>query len=883
MKGFSGSNCASQVRVVVLRACHSIGRTLMPAERRARRANPPLVFLLACGLSGMWSARVSAQITSVPDTATTQEDRAVEVDVLENDTQVLGNIPNFPLFNIARVTQPADGSVVIDRANGQFRRDTVRYTPRANFSGTDTFTYTALDLGEQEEGSPTTVTITVTPVNDPPDAADDSATTRQGSAVTIAVLSNDKDPEGDPLTIDSVEKPRHGTAAIAGNSVTYTPDPSFSGTDQFEYRATDGTDRSERATVTITVTPNAAPTSRISGGNRTIPDSDRVAGETVHLDGSTSSDSDGTIASYQWFNGQTSIGSGPVIDARLPDGDNTIKLVVTDNEGATGSSTVTVSVVMPPPNFAPTATITGGNRTIPDSDRVAGETVHLDGSSSSDSDGTIASYQWFDAQQTPLGSGPTLDVRLPDGDNVIQLVVTDDDGATGSATATISVASPPPRGTLQDLPDLTPNEHSVAVALDDLCPRLTQQTTLTEEQTNLLTRCNGLSFDSDPARQTQALSEITGQDLNAMKTQTLLLGRDMSVGVIDRMMALRSGAEGLSAAPGLNLLVNGQPVPPEMLQLAADEVMGQTQQDVEAEPFFSDRWGFWMRGNFGSSDKESSIADPGFDADQWGITGGADYRVPEEQAVFGVSLGYGKSDASFNPSGEGGVDTSAWNISVYGGLYPEDGLFYADGFLSYGGSSYDTERRVHYDDSLGTVDVTAKGSTDGTILSAGVSAGHDFLVGQITISPNARLYYLDATVDGFTESGASGLDLAYDKQSFESATASLGVRITGAFNLGWAILLPHVRADAVWEFQDGANTIGAHFANDPFVGTPSPTPNIVVTSEDADDSFLVLAVGLSAQLRYGISAYVEYQTMQGLEFLDVSNLALGMRVQYNFH
>ena len=632
------------------------------------------------------------------------------------------------------------------------------------------------------------MTITVTPVNDPPNAVDDSATTGQDRAVTISVLANDSDPEGDALTIASVNKPNHGTAVIAGNAVTYTPDQGFSGTDRFDYRARDASATSAPATVTVTVTPNVAPTATITGGNRTIPDSDRVAGETVHLDGSASSDPDGTIASYTWFN-----------------------------------------------------------------------------------------------QQQPIGSGPTIDVRLPDGDTVIRLVVTDDDGATGSSTATISVATPPPRTSLQSLPGLTPNQHSVAVALDDLCLRLTQQSTLTEGESDLLARCNGIVFDNDPARQTTAVSELGGQDLNAIKTQTLLLARDLSVGVMDRLMALRSGAQGLSVAPGLglSLTVDGKAVPPEMLKLAADEVVESPTFD-NREPLFSDRWGFWMRGNFGTSKKSDSLADPGFDADQWGISGGADYRSPQEQAMFGLALGYGQSDTSFNPSDEGGLDMSAWNISLYGGVYPEDGFFYADGFLSYGQSSLDSERRIHYVDADGAIDRTAQGSSDGSTLSIGVSAGHDFLVGPVTVSPNARLNYIDATVDGFRESGADGLDLIYEKQDFESATASIGARITGAWNLGWAVLLPHFRADAVWEFSDSANAFGVHFANDPFVGTANPTPPIIVRSEAADQSFLVFAVGMAAQLRYGISAYIEYQTVQGLEFIDVSDVALGMRAQYSF-
>ena len=640
------------------------------------------------------------------------------------------------------------------------------------------------------ESAPATVTITVTPVNDSPDAVNDTATTSQDHAVTIAVLANDTDVEGDALSVTSLTQPAHGTATLAGNAVTYTPNASFSGTDQFTYRARDASGAtSSPATVRVTVTPNIAPTAVIAGGSRTIPDSDRTAGENVHLDGSGSTDPDGTIASYRWFN----------------------------------------------------------------------------------------------AQQTLLGSGATLDVRLPDGDNVIRLVVTDNNGVTGSSTATLAVAAPPPRASLQSLPGLTPNQQSVAVALDDLCLRLNGQSAPTEGESDLLARCNGIVFDSDPAHQTNAVSELSAQDFNAMKTQTLLLAREMSVGVVDRLMALRSGASGLSAAPGLDLVVNGKTVPPEMLKLAADEVVGEpNENDREPGGLLGERWALWMRGTFGSSDKDASSADQGYDADQWGVTGGIDYRSPEQQGVLGLALGYGKSDASFNPSGEGTSDMTAGSISLYGGLYPADGFLYADGFLTYGRSSVDTERRIHYTDAGGTIDRTAQGSTNGSMLSAGVGVGHDFLFGQVTVSPNARLQYLDATVDGFRESGASGLDLAYEKRDFKSATASVGVRITAALNLGWVVLLPQFRGDALWDFQDGTEVFGVRFANDPFAGTANPTPPILVTSETPDQSFMLLAVGLAAQFRYGISGYVEYQRLEGLESINAEALSLGMRIQYSF-
>lgn len=100
-------------------------------------------------------------------------------------------------------------------------------------------------------------------MNRAPVAAADSATTPAGSPVTVAVLANDSDPDGDPLTVSAVTQPTSGTAAInANNTVTYAPKAGFSGTDRFTYTAADGRGGTTTATVTITVSPPAAATKR---------------------------------------------------------------------------------------------------------------------------------------------------------------------------------------------------------------------------------------------------------------------------------------------------------------------------------------------------------------------------------------------------------------------------------------------------------------------------------------------------------------------------------------------------------------------------------------------------------------------------------------------
>jgi subtilisin family serine protease len=183
------------------------------------------------------------------DTATTSEDTAVDVAVLDDDTD-----PDGDTVAVTAVADPPHGSASVT-ADGQ-----VRYVPDANWHGTDAFGYTISDGRGGSSGA--TVTVEVVPVNDPPVAANDGASTTQGAPVTVAVLANDTDVDGGSLAIASVSDPPHGTAAPnADGTITYTPDAGYSGADAFGYAATDGLATSNVATVSVTIAPSPPPPS----------------------------------------------------------------------------------------------------------------------------------------------------------------------------------------------------------------------------------------------------------------------------------------------------------------------------------------------------------------------------------------------------------------------------------------------------------------------------------------------------------------------------------------------------------------------------------------------------------------------------------------------
>jgi len=292
------------------------------------------------------TATVSISVTSVNDppvavndSATTDEDSPVVIPVLANDTDA-----DNDTLAVTIVTQPSHGSASVS-ADG-----TVLYSPDPNFSGSDSFTYSISD-GHGGTAS-AIVTINVNAVNDPPVASDDEAATDEDAAVTIDVLANDTDIEGDALTVAQLTQPAHGIAfAGPGNSVTYSPDPDFHGTDSFTYTASDGAG-TDTATVTVTVNPvNDPPVA--NGQSATTCQDTPVA---IRL---AASDVDGDALTYSIVsapaNGTLS-GDAPDLtytpNANYQGPDS---FTFTANDGQADSNVATVSITVTPVNHAPVA------------------------------------------------------------------------------------------------------------------------------------------------------------------------------------------------------------------------------------------------------------------------------------------------------------------------------------------------------------------------------------------------------------------------------------------------------------------------------------------------------------------------------------------------
>lgn len=183
------------------------------------------------------------------DTYTVDEDITLTVSaadgVLDNDSDVDGDT-----LTVSVVDTPPNGALTLN-GDGSFE-----YTPNADFSGTDTFTYIAND--GTVDSNISTVTITVDPLNDSPVATADnySATedTTLGVPAALGVLENDTDVDSPTLTASIVVPPSSGTLDLeTDGSFNYVPEADFSGDVTFIYEVSDGDGATAQATGTISI------------------------------------------------------------------------------------------------------------------------------------------------------------------------------------------------------------------------------------------------------------------------------------------------------------------------------------------------------------------------------------------------------------------------------------------------------------------------------------------------------------------------------------------------------------------------------------------------------------------------------------------------------
>ncbi|WP_228307888.1 tandem-95 repeat protein [Priestia sp. J2] len=382
--------------------------------------------LVSDGQGGTAVSTVTINVIPVNDPPITSN---VSFTIAEDSTlinQVVAVDPDGNPLTFSLQTAPGNGVAVVN-ADGTFS-----YQPNLNFNGTDQFTVLVSD--GQGGTAVSTVTVTVTPVNDAPTVPNYTFSTQEDSPVVGAVVGTDVD--GNPLSYQLQNGPTNGIAAVNANGTfSYQPNLNFNGTDQFTVLVSDGQGGTAVSTVTINVIPVNDPpiTSNVSF---TIAEDSTLINQVVAVD------PDGNPLTFSL---QTAPGNGVAVvnaDGTFSyqpnlnfNGTDQFTVLVSDGQGGTAVSTVTVTVT--PVNDAPT--VPNYTFSTQEDSPVVGAVV------GTDVDGNPLSYQ--------LQNGPTNGIAAVNADGTFSyqpnlnfngtdqftVLVSDGQGGTAVSTVTINV------------------------------------------------------------------------------------------------------------------------------------------------------------------------------------------------------------------------------------------------------------------------------------------------------------------------------------------------------------------------------------------------------------------------------------------------------------
>ena len=294
---------------------------------------------MASAIATISIAEATLGLNAVDDTATTPYQTPVTINVSSNDTDPDGGITCVSSIQ----SNPSNGFVTISTTGTD-----IIYTPNNGYVGLDSFVYVACD--SSGDTAIATVNITVTAANQAPILSPNYAAIQGYFPVTIRVLADDTDPDGDTLTIVRTHTgPNNGTVTISGNDVIYQANSGYVGTDLFYYEVSDGSGNlvSERVDIDVQSSGNTSP---VIGS---IPDITASATGTTTTDiGGFLTDADGdtvfvavadalsgnitfTGTVLQYTPKASEVGSG---------GTDTIYLTVSDGQGGIADSVVNVNI-----------------------------------------------------------------------------------------------------------------------------------------------------------------------------------------------------------------------------------------------------------------------------------------------------------------------------------------------------------------------------------------------------------------------------------------------------------------------------------------------------------------------------------------------------------
>ena len=446
---------------------------------------------------------------------------------------------------------------------------------------------------------------------------------------------------------------------------------------------------------------------------------------------------------------------------------------------------------------------------------------------------------------------------------------------------------------LTTLPGLNDAQQMMAQSINNVCPTI-NTIALTPDQKQLAGVCAAMtgtavqlqgqanplglpSYNISSGQLVGALESLNGgaevvvptsQSSSLQMQQSTMLG-----GVVEaRLSALRQPLAGTEFA-------GGRP-----LQFAAASPYWTTDATPVAPAtgpvpaaYLGGRLGVYVNGigQFGSRDLTSR--ENGFSFNNTGVVGGADYRLTPQLAV-GAAFTYTHSDTDFDtsslsPSGQS-IRSDLYQGTIYATYSVTDSLF-VNGNVMFGGGTTDSRRHIvipSNNPAVPGVDSFATGSFGVDSDSVNVGVGYTLPLGWVTLTPTARFQYLRTSSDGFTETGAGGVDLTYGGSGHHSVLSFIGGQAQTAIPTRFGVLYPNARFEWAHQYNNGNSAVSVAYSNDPLL-----LSSFVLPADNPSKDYFDLGVGLAMQLSPTQSAFVNYDAILGLNHTSYNSFIAGLR------
>ena len=420
---------------------------------------------------------------------------------------------------------------------------------------------------------------------------------------------------------------------------------------------------------------------------------------------------------------------------------------------------------------------------------------------------------------------------------------------------------------------------------------------LDDEMLRLLgNNCEGLDFPRQgtiPGQFGPELSEIcrfppttsgSSSGGGAASTQGSALSIQNSV-VQARLERARAGKDRAGSAPRTSWLSGKRAWFADSGWSADPQTGGVTYADLQAGEatggsgagLRSNRFDVFASASYDDLDRNSSRFEDGFESSVFGGTVGFDYQFTDT-FVGGFAAGYRTHDGDYSTGGN--FEMSAIEPSFYASWLPTRKTW-LQFVVGYSTQDFDVDRIVNFTfarqgETPAPVTGPVSSGTDSNVYNASAQFGYDIPKGKVTFGPRVGVNYSKTNIDGYSESGSTGLELRVDDRSVTSFQATAGIYGTMALSGKSAVWLPQGSLEYVAEFEDEASILTAHFVQD--TKDTGPTPFNYQTNVP-DSGFVNAEVGVSAVFRNGIQGFFNLRTMLGNSTFDSFGATAGVRFE----